>query len=889
MKRLNLGCGSKRLDGYINVDIVPSSSTDLVADIVRLPMFNDESVDEIRMDAVYEHLYRHERPAALNEWLRILRPGGRLGINWIPDFDAVVEAYCQRRPGIQNAVFDIDEVWRLTHGGYASTDVPFQVHKDIFTEHRVIEELENAGFENVAVSKARYGDEPVAVNLNAIAKKPDGSSRTSMLLRSVGTTVGAIASDPRLSVVINTLNEERDLEECLRSVKGCADEIVVVDMRSDDRTVEIARRYTTRILLHERTGVVEPARQFAIDQALGEWIMVLDADERITPELARLIRQVITRPTDTVAYRVQRRNLIAGRWMTGTGWGADVERHIRLFRRGTVSWPREVHAVPSVHGQVENLAGSPEAVLLHLNYRDLREFLERLNTYTDFEADKLLAVGEIFTWSKAVAAALAEVRHRYEPHKDGVHSLVLSLCMAFYRFLSWAKLWERCGYPEADLPGSWEELLPSDRAVQSLAPLSGRPSYLDQGDRALRAGAWAEASEAYIEVLKREPGCAAARSGLGLGLVALGDPDEGLAQLTEAVRISPQPDWVCNLASGLLHVGRMGDAQKLLEGILAVEPDHALANENLARLRAARSVGVGASGSDDIAARMLHLRDLPADISDAIRVRAGSAALLPGVSAHLIVRNEVELIDAYLDNTLPYVDELIILDGGSTDGTSERIRARSSKKVRLFLWPQQGANFSVGWREPDRRNVAIALTNHQWILKKDADEFFLEEDFARLREVYDGSQDQLVCFPRLNFWKDLYHIRVNTDSDPHWYPDMQGNLWPAALRLYWSDEPLHCHLLKNDVLFAHTAEWAWMPIYHYHWALGKRVKANDLRRGDLVIDRSNIPPEGEDRPVDIAHVCWEAPNVRVQDFTGTHPSAIAPLLRGDRQIHAICS
>ena len=468
--------------------------------------------------------------------------------------------------------------------GYVNVDV---VPKDIFTDRRVVEELEGAGFANVSASNARYGNEPVSVNINAVAHKPDGGLPNRPLAEPNGRQLAGRRT-PTLSLVINTLNEERHLEDCLRSLDGCADEIVVVDMRSDDRTVEIARRYTDRILFHDRTGIVEPARQFAIDQARGEWVLLMDADERLTPDLARLVRHTIANGSAAVCYRIPRRNFIAGRWMTGTGWGTDVEWQPRLFRCGVVAWPCELHGAPIVRGPIENLAGSSEAVLLHYNYRDLREFVERLNTYTDFEAEKLLAAGEVFSWSRAAEGALAEVRNRYEPHKDGVHSLVLSMCMAFYRFMAWAKLWERCGYPDADLPASWQQLLGVASPGGPEEPSSGCRSDLDRGDRALSAAAWEAACEAYMLVLEQDRQCARARSGLGLALVGLGDTTEGLAQLEEGVRLAPTPDLVSNLACGFLHVGRLAEAERLLEGVVAVAPEHKAARFNLARLREAQ-------------------------------------------------------------------------------------------------------------------------------------------------------------------------------------------------------------------------------------------------------------------------------------------------------------
>ena len=98
--RLNLGCGNKRLEGHFNIDIVATPATDLACDITRLPMFADGTAEEIRLEAVYEHLFRHERLAAIREWFRVLKPGGRLRVDWIPDFDAVAGRYVRREPGL---------------------------------------------------------------------------------------------------------------------------------------------------------------------------------------------------------------------------------------------------------------------------------------------------------------------------------------------------------------------------------------------------------------------------------------------------------------------------------------------------------------------------------------------------------------------------------------------------------------------------------------------------------------------------------------------------------------------------------------------------------------------------------------------------------------------
>jgi SAM-dependent methyltransferase len=169
--RLHLGCGNKRLEGYVNVDIVPSLATDLVTNIRSLPMFADETVEEVRLSAVYEHLYRGERLEAIREWHRVLRPGGTLVLSYIPDFDVIARAFLERRPGILHPIFNLDEVFLYSHGGYHPHHAPEQLHKDLFTRESVTHELEAAGYELASVDNVCFEDEPIPLNLNVIACK----------------------------------------------------------------------------------------------------------------------------------------------------------------------------------------------------------------------------------------------------------------------------------------------------------------------------------------------------------------------------------------------------------------------------------------------------------------------------------------------------------------------------------------------------------------------------------------------------------------------------------------------------------------------------------------------------------------------------------------------
>ncbi|MGH9356058.1 MAG: glycosyltransferase family 2 protein, partial [Terriglobia bacterium] len=125
----------------------------------------------------------------------------------------------------------------------------------------------------------------------------------------------------RISVVINTFNEEKNLPYALRSVQTWADEIIVVDMHSEDRTVEIARQFGAKVYFHERMGFVEPARAFAIGQASGDWIMVLDADEIVPEPLSRKLIEIAHGDEGVDAARLPWVNYLLGAAIRHTGWG----------------------------------------------------------------------------------------------------------------------------------------------------------------------------------------------------------------------------------------------------------------------------------------------------------------------------------------------------------------------------------------------------------------------------------------------------------------------------------------------------------------------------------------------------------------------------------------
>ena len=260
---------------------------------------------------------------------------------------------------------------------------------------------------------------------------------------------------PTISVVVNTLNEEHRLPLALRSVRGWVDEIVVVDMHSDDRTVAVAEAFGARIFLHERLSYADPARAFALAQATGEWVLILDADELVPYPLSRRLREVATADeVDIVS--IPWRNYLLGAALDHTGWGLGQDRHRRFFRRGSVTVRADIHDYLHAEGgaRVLDLPVEPGLAVVHFNYRDVTQFVEKLNRYTSIEAAAAAAAGRRGGAARATVGALREFAGRFVRRggwRDGWRGFYLSALMAMYRLVVAAKLEEsrRNGSPAA--------------------------------------------------------------------------------------------------------------------------------------------------------------------------------------------------------------------------------------------------------------------------------------------------------------------------------------------------------------------------------------------------------------------------------------------------------
>ncbi len=239
-----------------------------------------------------------------------------------------------------------------------------------------------------------------------------------------------------LSLIVITRNEEELIGQCLRSASFC-DELIVVDSFSTDRTVEIARGLGARIFQREFPGYIAQ-KQFALEQATGEWIFSLDADEQATAGLGREIRAAIAAPDAPDGFRIRRILYHLGHYYTGSLY-PDV--HMRLFRRNRARFTgREPHAKVEVDGKTGRL----REPILHFSYRDITDHVATINRLSSQAARE--ATPGAMTAFKMFANPAWRFFNFYVLRggfRDGGRGLYAAMSAAFYVFLKYAKLYER--------------------------------------------------------------------------------------------------------------------------------------------------------------------------------------------------------------------------------------------------------------------------------------------------------------------------------------------------------------------------------------------------------------------------------------------------------------
>ena len=241
-----------------------------------------------------------------------------------------------------------------------------------------------------------------------------------------------------ISVVINTYNAQEHLAKVLESVKDF-DEVVVCDMESTDDTVKIAEGYGCRVVTFPKNGhtCCEPARTFAIQAARNPWVLVVDADEIVTPELREALYQEIKREDAASGYYIPRQNMFMGMFVRDFHY----DYQLRFLVRDGTEWPPTIHSLPKVSGRVEKMQAPKEARLLHLMDETMHEYVAKMNVYTDNETEKKqYGIAALF-WRPLWRFFKSYVMDG--SFRMGIRGLIRSGMHAMYQFILVAKIIEK--------------------------------------------------------------------------------------------------------------------------------------------------------------------------------------------------------------------------------------------------------------------------------------------------------------------------------------------------------------------------------------------------------------------------------------------------------------
>jgi glycosyltransferase involved in cell wall biosynthesis len=246
----------------------------------------------------------------------------------------------------------------------------------------------------------------------------------------------------KLSATIITLNEEKDLPKCLESLRNLVDEIILVDSGSTDKTVEIAEEFGSKVYYRKFDNYANQ-KNFASEKASGDWVLSIDADEEISPDLAKEIRIVLkNHKSQFIGYSFPRNNIIFGKFIKYTRWQPELDRHIWLWKRNYGKWVGDVHEELVVNGEVGKLI-NPK---IHNQYKTISEFLDMMNSYSELEAGERVKSGVKFSYIKLFIDPKYNFLVRYVYRLgflDGWRGFVLSYLMAIYHLELWIKIWER--------------------------------------------------------------------------------------------------------------------------------------------------------------------------------------------------------------------------------------------------------------------------------------------------------------------------------------------------------------------------------------------------------------------------------------------------------------
>lgn len=241
----------------------------------------------------------------------------------------------------------------------------------------------------------------------------------------------------KISAVIITKNEEANIGRCLNSL-GWVDEIVVVDSGSTDKTIEICKEYNCQIVISEWLGFGRTKR-LAVDSATNNWILSIDSDEEVTPELENTIKEILANPKSD-GHRVKRSSFYLGKMIKHCGWNSDYP--LRLFNREYGNFnDKEVHEAVEIREEGSKI----ESPLLHYTYPTLEGHIDKVNRYSSLQAKELYKKNKNYSFFLIPIFVLNKFINMYFLHLgflDGKKGFILSYISAFGVFLKYIKLWK---------------------------------------------------------------------------------------------------------------------------------------------------------------------------------------------------------------------------------------------------------------------------------------------------------------------------------------------------------------------------------------------------------------------------------------------------------------
>ena len=245
----------------------------------------------------------------------------------------------------------------------------------------------------------------------------------------------------KVSAVISAYNEEKNIKDCLQSLSW-ADEIIVIDNSSTDKTALIVKKYTSKVYSQPNNKMLNVNKNYGFSKAKNSWILNLDADERVSPELKKEIEALLKKEISFSGFEMPRKNIIFGKWIRHGIWWPDYQ--VRLFKKEKGKFDcRHVHEKLNLKGKLGKLKNP----LIHHNYQTIDQYIYKFtHIYTDSEVENFLRSGKKVYWYDAIRMPVNEFLSTFlarSIYKDGLHGLVLSILQSFCEFVVFCKIWEK--------------------------------------------------------------------------------------------------------------------------------------------------------------------------------------------------------------------------------------------------------------------------------------------------------------------------------------------------------------------------------------------------------------------------------------------------------------